>query len=328
MRKFITQAIKATLATLVVTLPLTGRVFAGNLNVQLSQPQSPTNTTFNLTFVALDTDKTQSMTVTCFKKGPSDGGFVQFGSPIVVSPNGGNSANCSVGNSVLTQDGTYDFQVTASDPGSGTATSNTVTVLRNTSGPGTPTNWSKNKSGCTYTIGFVTANDSGKTIKVNVYRSDQTNFNLDSGTLVGTVSIGSNTAGSFPDTPPDCGKTYYYGVRAFDSAGNGSGVLGDSQQVTVNTVVTPTPGQAQGAIPVSSGNVLGIETATGATGAQGEVQGAATQGATPTPEVVELAQPSGLRSFLGGLLSNKVFDGIVVLVALGLLYAWQKSRQG
>ncbi len=317
----------AIIASLVAGLFLTGKVYAGNLNAQLSQPQSPTNQSFNLTFVVLDTDSSQTITVTCFKQGPSDGGFVAFGSPVTLAPSGGNSGTCNVGTSVLTQNGTYNFQVTATDAGSGTATSNSVSVVYNTSGPGTPTNWSKNKTSCTYTIGFVTANDSGKTIKVNVYRSDQTNFSLDGGTLVGTIGIGSNTPGSFPDTPPDCSKTYYYAIRAFDTAGNGSGVLGDSQTVTVNTVVTPTPGQTQGAIPVSgTGNVLGTETATGATGAQGEVQAATTQEATPTPEVVELARPSGLGAFLKGLFANKLFDGILVIVLLGLLYAWRKNK--
>lgn len=237
---------------LAAVLIFAGISFAAT-SVRLEQPKTPTNqNNFNLVFVALDSGD-NAVTVTCYKKGPSDGAFAQFGSPITLS-NGGNTDNCPVDSSIVNTNGTYAFYVMAN----GTQ-SNTVTVDYNTSGPGTPSEYSKDHpSSCQYKISFKTADDSGKTVKVELYRSVNTSFNADSGSRSQTMGIGSNTSATFTDTVPDCNTTYYYAIRAFDSAGNGSGLVGDSQ--TVTTVITPTgtpqaASQANGAIPVVTNNV-------------------------------------------------------------------------
>lgn len=244
---------------------LAGAAYADNtLSVRLAQPKSPTNISdFNLTFVALDINS-NPITVQCFKKGPSDGGFSQFGGNITLS-NGGNTDNCPVNSSVMSQNGSYQFYVSATD-GVNSATSSTVSVDFNTDGPGTPTNYSKNQTdSCTYKISFRTADDNGKTTKVEIYRSDSKSFSADSSTRVGTQGIGSNTDSTFTNVVGDCSKSYYFAVRAFDNSGNGSGLVGDSESQTTTTSTVATS-LTTGAIPVANSNVSsGGENPTGTT---------------------------------------------------------------
>ncbi len=227
-----------------------GQVFAAvpTLSVRLEQPKSPTgNNTFPITFVALSTDSDQ-VTVKCFKKGPSDGVFSQFGSTISLAV-GGDTGKCEVNSSVVNQKGTYQFYANGNN-GTENISSSIVSVDYDNEGPGTPTNYSKDKIlSCQYKIKFRTSDDGGKTTKVELYRSDNTSFTADSGTRVDTRSMGSNTDAEFVNGIPDCNKTYYYVLRAFDNAGNGSGIIGDSNV----TVVT---GEATSSINTESGAVI------------------------------------------------------------------------
>lgn len=300
------------LLIILASLFMTGTSYAANVDVRVEQPKSPTNqNSFPLNFVVLDT-LGRPVSVKCFKKGPSDGGFVQFGSTINLAP-GGNSGNCNVDSSVLSANGTYEFKIEVTAGGDTDA--ETTSVNYNTSGPGDPRDYQKNKTNsCEYTIHFKTADDSGKTVKVEVYRSENISFNTDSGTRVGTVFAGSDEIKDFPNTIPDCNKTYYYAVRAFDSSSNGSGVVGDS--VTTTTVTYPTTTTQQTtAVPVSSGSVLGktIEptpTETPSPESSGEVEGASSE----TIES-ETDFPIGWMVF-GGILGMGI-----------LLYAIAKFRQ-
>lgn len=246
-----------------------GIVHASNLSVQIQQPKTPTNqNTFDITFVALDIQN-RAIIAKCFKKGPSDSSFTQFGSDISLIA-GGNTDVCQVNSSVVSSEGAYNFYVTAT-AGSDSFTSSTVTLdHKNSSGPDTPGNYSKEQtSSCNYTIKFKTAND-GKTSKVRIYRSTEKSFTAGSSTEVGTINIGPNLEGSFANIVPDCGKTYYFAIRAFDDLGNGSGTTGDSFTTTIideGTTQTTTTEGGQGAIPVSSssvGEILGEQSATSA----------------------------------------------------------------
>lgn len=202
-----------------------------NLSVRLEQPKTPTNqNSLKLVFVALEINGTNPITVKCFKKGPSDSDYSQFGSDIVLDAPG-NTSYCQTDSSILNTEGTYNFYVTANS-----LSSNTVVVDYKTTGPGTPTDYNKSKEdSCHYRIKFKTADDSGKTVKVVLYRSDQTSFGADAGHQVDDMSIGSNTNNSFLNTIPDCNKEYYYALRAFDAAGNGSSITGDSFTTTTYT---------------------------------------------------------------------------------------------
>lgn len=255
MNKILTKLFLGVLAVFLFT----GTAFAANsTSIRLEQPKSPSNEdTFNITFVALDTNPSQAVSVQCLKKGPTDADYVVYGSTINLS-NGGNTDNCQVSGSIMNQGkGTYYFRADA--VGSTSVSSNIVSVdFNNSEKPGAPEGYSKSKpDDCTYKINFKTANDSGKTIKVVLYRSTETTFNVDSAHQVNSINIGSDTDGSITDNiSPNCNTTYYYAIRAFDNYGNGSDPRGDIN--TSTTVINPTTTtETQGAIEVSGGQVLG-----------------------------------------------------------------------
>jgi hypothetical protein len=275
-----------TIGITIISLLVAGQVFAATtMSIKIEQPKSPTNqTSLNVNFVVLDYASNGAITAKCFYS--KDAGPVsQFGSDITISKGGG-TANCTTDNSIMNGDGTYHFYVTAKndDP---EITSNTVDVTLNTSGPDTPTSYSKEDfESCKYKIKFHTADD-GKTVKVELYRSPNTTFDVNAGSLVATQNIGPNTDGQFTTDKPDCSKTYYYVIRAFDSSGNGSGIRGDSETHTVTTTILPTTTTVAGAIPAgTNGNVLGASNGPlgGSTGATGAVLGEeVTPTITPTP---------------------------------------------
>lgn len=297
----------------------------GELSIRIEQPKSPTNQdNFNLIFVTLDIQE-QPITVKCFKKGPSDGGFSQFGANIAVSA-GGNTGNCPVNSSIINTNGTYQFYASATTV-SDTADSTIDSVDFNTSGPGTPSEFSKDRiSSCQYKISYKTADDSGKTVKVELYRSDNQTFNADYGTRVDTHTLGSNTTDSFTNSIPDCNKTYFYVLRAFDSSGNGSGLVGDALvTVTTSSTTTSTTPETGGAILVGqgTGEILGkksqdITSTSTDEGKLGEVKGEKSQESiTPTPLAEKVLNS---KNILLGLLA-------LVIVASGGYYFYKRSKK-
>src|SRR3972149_5083052 len=237
------------LPLMVLTLVFAGRVLAaaGDVSVDIETPKTPTrHNSLTINFVTLDIQG-RAITVKCYKKGPSDGGFTQFGADLAISA-GGNTDNCDVTGSLMNQTGTYQFYVIAR-AGGDTATSQTVSVDYNTDGPSTPTDYSKSlANSCQYKIHFKTADD-GQTTKVEIYRSESTTFTADGGTRVATITIGPNTEHDAYLDKPDCNKDYYFVIRAFDSAGNGSGLVGDSL-VTVTAAGTTEAGTSTPALVV------------------------------------------------------------------------------
>ncbi len=324
MHKLITAIASTGLA-----LTLATTVYAAKaVTVRIEQPKSPVNqSSFTLGFVALDING-RDVTVKCFKKGPSDASFTQFDTTKTFA-DGGNSGTCSV--SGLSGEGTYSFRVEAS-AGDGTgddADSEEASVTYDTTGPGSLRDYSKTKTNsCEYTIRFRTAEDNGQTVKVELYRSESVPFTAGSGTWIQTIPVGSNETKNTTDTPPNCSKTYYYAVRAFDAAGNGSGLVGDNVQDI--TVITPTgsPSAGSGAIPVSGtgGNILGAESdgatgASGTTGENGQVAGESSMSATPS--VTPAESPNFIREHPKRSLA---IGGLLVIVGALVYYLW-KSRQ-
>lgn len=297
---------------------------AGDLSVKISAPKSPTNqTNFNVNFVALDL-LDRPVTVKCFKKGPSDSGFVQFGSDFNLAA-GGNSDNCVVDNSIVNTNGTYQFYVQAL-AGSDSLDSSMVAVDYNTSGPGTPTSYSKEKiNDCTWKIKFTTAPDAGKTVRVEAYRSSDASYNADSGNRFADIAIGSGQNGEVSITVPDCSKTWYFAVRAFDTAGNGSGVIGDSQNVTVttNSTVTTTPTVAAGAIALKTGagSSAGLET-------QGGPEASPTTEGTESSQNTQPGQPEvkGASTNRGSKLFYEILIG-ATLLGLGYVIFSKKNKK-
>lgn len=230
-----------------------------NLFIRLQEPKAYVNTTdLNLKFVTLDI-AARPITVKCFKKGPTESAFSQFGADIAVTA-GGNSDQCNLA-SVINTPGTYQFK-TEAYADTETAVSNSVFFDYQNSTPGTPTEYSKSvlDNHCDYTIKFRTANDDGRTVKVEIYRSTNPAFSANNESLVHSISVGSDQFREVNNSVPDCSQTYYYAIRAFDTYGNGSGVIGDTLVKTVvsgdTTIVTATnPSPAAGAIRVSDSNI-------------------------------------------------------------------------
>ncbi len=284
---------------------------SSDLNVKISTPKSPTNqSNFNVNFVALDLQN-RPVTVKCFKKGPSDGGFSQFGSDFNLAA-GGNSDNCVVDNSIVNTNGTYQFYVEAI-AGSDDVSSNTVAVDYNTSGPSTPVSYSKEKiSDCTWKIKFTTASDGGKTVRVEAYRSDNSTFNADSGNMFASIAIGSAENGETSITVPDCNKTWYFAVRAFDTASNGSGVIGDSVNTTTTSTTAPTP-TTVGAILVTAAPKIGEAPATA-----GEGVSASTSVENPNPQVKGAATTNWLKD-------GRVRFMLILAVIVAAVYVLKKK---
>ena len=229
-------------------------VMAGSLSIRLSEPKSPTRISdFKLSFVALDFEN-NPITVKCFYKKEGEV-YKQFDTTKTLSA-GGNVGSCQVNSSQLNEEKkTYFFYVEA-DNGLETVVSEIVSVDYKTSAPGTPTNYSKDHfSACEYKIKFKTADDGGLTKKVEIYRSKETNFSLDGTTRAISIPIGPNTDYSFIDNVSECDKDWYYALRAFDDAGNGSGWIGDSVVIvaatTFNTAGSPAASPTSGALLVT-----------------------------------------------------------------------------
>lgn len=305
------------------------QVEAADLSVRLEQPKSPTNQdTFRLTFTTLDIQN-RPMTVKCYKKASGEASFSQFGLDINLSA-GGTTGNCEVTSSVVNTKGTYEFYV-AAQAGSDQVSSSTVSVDFDNTSPDTPKDYRKEKhSSCQYTILFKTADDAGKTAKVEIYRSDKTEFEVNSTTRVGSVNIGSNQEGSFIDTVPDCNKEYFYVIRAFSSVGNGSGIIGDSVVTKVaTTTVSPTPGAGGvlGAVPVAAGGVLPAGEALGEEAAEKKAEGEALGEATPGPETqITPSEAPGIIS--AQLLTRRnIIIALIILVVLLGYYFYRRGRQ-
>jgi hypothetical protein len=299
-------------------------------------PKSPYQTIdFTLGFVALDINGSP-VTVQCFL-GASATPF-----QAVNLAGGGTSGNCQVNSSVIGGDGTYKFHITATN-GAETITSPDVSLDVITGGPGTPTKYNRAKtSNCDYQISFVTSNDGGKTVRVELYRSTQRTYAADATTKIDELAIGSNQSGSFATTKPVCGDTYYYAIRAFDALGNGSGVVSDTRTVTVTTgggtttITTTTTAPGGGAIPVAAGGAVAGETTGGAT-AGGTVEGAQTpstegQAAAPGEEGQvlgeEQAKDETQPNFFERHKTGTVI-GILLLLAIAYyLYGKGKNKKG
>ncbi|MDC0449230.1 LPXTG cell wall anchor domain-containing protein [bacterium] len=170
---------------------LASGVFAAGLLIRIEEPESPNRLdALELNFVALDVEN-RAVTVKCYKQGPGDAVFTQFGSDIVLAP-GGDSGHCNVTSGILSSDGTYKFYVTAQANGDN-STSPTVTIDHDSDRPGKPRDFDKNKNGsCKYDISFKTADDGGDTTRVEVYRSNDKEFYANASTRIKDIAVGSN----------------------------------------------------------------------------------------------------------------------------------------
>jgi uncharacterized repeat protein (TIGR01451 family)/LPXTG-motif cell wall-anchored protein len=210
---------------------------ASSLAVQIEEPKAQVNSPdFEIGFVAMDI-LGRAVTVECFKKGSGDASFGVFDSYALID--GGSSGDCVADAAALPVDGTYQFHVTAT-AGEDTVTTSDVSVTLVSSLPGTPTNYNRDKNECQNVISFTTADDGGKTVKVELYRSTVASFTADASTKVQETTIASNQNGSMTDTVADCDAKYFYAIRAVDAGGYGSGFVGDTNVIVEKETKTKT----------------------------------------------------------------------------------------
>lgn len=303
MRKFI-------LAILAFMILGASEALAAGLTVKVEVPGSPTNKRdFRLGFVALDIQN-RSVAVDCYFRKPG-GSYVKWETKSL--PAGGDSDYCQVDSGEISERGTYDFYVVATAGGE-TVTSDTVSVEYDDVGPGTPVSYSKEPQpdGCSYKIKFKTADDSGETARVELYRSENPSFGVDGGSRIASQGIGSNLEGEFYTSLPDCGKKYYFAIRAFDGHGNGSGVIGD-----IDGVVTVTEGgEVTGAIPVGE-SMVSQAGGQGAVG--GQVLGEEEDGEGEVTVSGEAASDEVLPEAVEQGLERKIIKYGIGAIILGLL---------
>lgn len=292
------------------------------LSVRIEQPQTPTRSNdWKLGFSVLDRSF-GTPTVTCYVKKPSSGSYVSFGATHTSAKPEGDNGSCLVDSSVVSEQGTYSFYVTAVS-GELSENSATVTVLYDTEGPDRPVYYHKENIGyCHNKISFRSADDGGRTSSIQIFGSTNTTFNTDAGTRLGSVTLGSNQEGSFTHNQvgEDCNKTWYYVIRAYDSVGNSSAHLGD-EIVTITTITPSAP--TFGAIPVTTGagSVLGQE-----------ASATATNTATPAPEQTSNVEGSGLVAGIKDVVNTATSNpkiwyylaGVVLLI-LGI-YVYSRRR--
>ncbi|MBI2414399.1 DUF11 domain-containing protein [candidate division WWE3 bacterium] len=306
-----------------------------NLFVRLEEPKATTNVDFNLSFVALDSDNNK-IEVQCFKKGPSDGvSYVAFGAPIILN-NGGDTGICEAkSTNILTNDGSYWFKVSAKtlteNPlDSVTSESEEWKVDYDGNGPGKPFDIEKDKDGnCQFELSFKTAND-GETSYVEIYRDDDREFTADATKLHKTISIGPNTSYKYEDDlyGSECGKNFYYGVRAFDANGYGSalGQEEDTETTKEVTITTTETKEETGAVlgGGSSIEVGGEENADSEVVLPGDVLGESDKGnATEDNESIN----GGVLGSAISKLKNPKVIGLLIAALLLLAYGYYRAKK-
>lgn len=275
---------------------------AATLSVKIETPEAVTATpNMQIGFVVLDV-LGRPLTVECYQGSE----VVPFATYPLASSFGGNSGNCQVNSTVMPTDGSYEFFVKAIATGEGSETveSNHVSVTLASSVPGTPYNYDRDDNSCQNVITFTTADDGGKTVKVELYRSTEGTFTADASTKVDELAIGSNASGSFVKTPPGCDDDVFYALRAVDAFGHGSGFVGDKDidvdtktETTTKTTTVTVPGAAtgqSGAIPV-------------APAPEGQVEGATTT--NPEAEAADSRDQEGSAAVLGEMTESQDEEG-------------------
>ncbi len=301
---------------------------AASLSVKIETPEAVTDTaSIKIGFVTLDV-LGRSLTVECYR----DSDVVPFASYTLASTFGGNSGDCQVDGSVMPTDGSYEFYVKAiaSGEGSETVESNHVTVTLSSATPGLPYDYDRDDASCQNNITFMTADDGGKTVKVELYRSFSTTFVADAGTKVAELMIGSNLPGSFSVPAPGCSNDAYYAIRAVAGNGNGSGFVGDkdtnvdTHTVTKNktTTVTLPGGNVSGAIPVTNTTV---GTPEGQVEGVTDEEGDSNTETTPEPSVLGDMTEAGVDAVTNHPWRS-FFWLVTVLVVAYFVYQWYRSK--
>jgi uncharacterized repeat protein (TIGR01451 family) len=296
---------------------------AENIVVRMEDPKSPAIETFSITFVVMDLVGGRDISYDCYNNTPSDSGTYNIFDYGTIKTSGGNSAVCDVTDSVLNDNGDYSFYVVVKEEESeDEAPSNIALVTYDSEGPGKPKYIEKDKkSDCKNEITLKTSNDGGETSYVEVYKDTDKEFTVGDGNRIKTITLGSDEKYSFNDEffGSDCGKKYYYAVRAFDTSGNASSVRSEEITETTTKTIEGSTEETQGALS-SEGQVLG--TGGSADGVKVVLEGSST-GSEEEGSVLGEETTESTQGGIGGVLktaSSKWWVwvlGIVVLLVIG-----------
>ena len=239
---------------------------------------------------------------------------------------------------ILNQKGNFDFYVTA-DAGAGEVISPTVTFYHDNDKPGKPRELEKDKNGsCKYDISFKTADDGGDTVRVEVFRSDEKEFEANPSTRIRDIAVGSNQSVEFTDDKPNCGKTYYYAALAYDDAENMSDIAVETLETKETVIVTVSEELSESAESVFGGILaLPVEGAQvgeeGAAGEEGEVTiedleetEGGTAGDEEQSEVLGEQTTNRLSEFLQKN-GNYLLSFVILLIILVSVYFIQKKSK-
>jgi len=208
------------------------------------------------------------------------------------------------------------------------STSQIVTIEHDSQRPGKPHDLDKDKNGsCKYDISFTTDNDGGDTVRVEVYRSDDKEFYVNSSTRIKDINVGSDTDVDFTDDKPNCGKKYYYAVRAFDAANNGSKVLVEKLEKEVIKIILEGETVVEEAEESVFGALIGALPVEGADVGVGEEE---TEEEISEEELAEIEEVLGVEemaeaeSILSSLLSKYKWPIIILLILVIFVYVRKK----
>jgi hypothetical protein len=304
------KKILKTLFLLPLFFTLPGLTHAQSLDIRIKELPSATNKNdFRVDFVTLDM-QSRSVTVDCYFKRPSDS-FQLF--QTISLANGGDSGFCQVTSTQITERGVYDFYVVA-NAGSDSKTSPTVQIEYDDTAPDAPSYTKETQpDGCSYKIVFKTANDE-QTSRVELYRSQDPNFTADANSRIDSQGIGPDQEGVFYTTLPDCGKSYYFAIRAFDGHQNGSGIVGDT-----STIQEPSDTQEDSdqAIATTQTSLDAADSLTGGVGTKDSAQG---QGDILGKEQIDPTQLDQIQKEGEFSWTKIILLGAGILIVGGIIY--------
>ncbi len=296
------------------------------INVQIEQPESPTDkTNFKIGYVALAIPVSTDLEIQCYEE--TSGLF----GPVHTTKSG----SCIVDETIITDSGTYKFYVIASTNGT-TKQSNKVTIEVDLNKPGVVTEYNKDKSICSYSLKFITAND-GRTSKVQIFRSDKQPFTANASTLIETIAVLPYEQTTYTDNSlPDCDKEYYYAVRALDNLNNSSSFVTDNIVTVLEKEVTiagaTTVGTAATGATTAGASTTEVisKTETGETvdAENGEVAGEETdikEESAEKDEITKDQKNEEEKTFWEKYWFVIIASGSILLIMLGYAYARKRK---
>lgn len=270
----------ATIATSAVLVgSLVGSAAADTWTGTISQLPATMNThNFNVEYNAFSL-QANSFTAQLKVLAPGSEGYLPCGSTQDTSadPNDVNGGAGSINVAAcVPSDGDYSFEVVITRDGTGGSDVQTVgptSTHVDATAPGAPIYHGKTQAGNSYTLSFNAPSDSD-VASVQIFASTSKTYTANATTRVGSVTVSPNGAYSFSYTAPDS-ATRYFSLQAFDTAGNGSAIVGDP-----GTVITPVrfinqlggsgSGGTASTAAATTGQVAGASTTNGQVNATGQ----------------------------------------------------------